>query len=95
MTIDPALLTNAGLDAEAVAALSLALAAHQDTGRSASVTIKLAVRTDKETGKTKIKGRVEVKLPENDDDTRTKKYPGVTLMTVENDHPGQQRLDGA
>jgi hypothetical protein len=93
MTIDPALLTASGIDAEALSALALALAAHADTGRTASVTIKLTVKTDKETGATKVKARVEAKLPENDDDARTKKYPSVVVMTVDNDHPGQQRIE--
>jgi hypothetical protein len=82
----------AALDTDARAATVLALAAHQTTGRSASVTIKLTVRFDKDSGKTKIKGRVQASLPENDDDARTKKWAGVVLMTVETDHPGQQRL---
>jgi hypothetical protein len=91
MTIPDDLL--AALDTDILTAARMALVAHQTTGRSASVTVKLTVKVDKDSGKTKVKGRVTASLPEGDDDARTKKSPAVVLVTVENDHPGQQRID--
>ena len=92
-TLDPALLANAGLDAEVIAALTLAIDASVSTGRASCVTLKLPCKLDKESGKWKVKGRVSLSLPQNDDDSLTKKYPAVTVLTLETDHPGQQRID--
>lgn len=83
----------APLDTDIRTAIQLALAAHQTTGRAATFAIKGAVKFDKESGKTKIKARVHAGLPEGDDDARAKRWPGVVLMTVAADHPGQQRIE--
>lgn len=73
--------------------LEKAIAAHTDTGRSASVTLKITVKIDKESGASKARGRVHASIPSGDDDSVTNKLPSVGLLTIANDHPGQQRID--
>jgi hypothetical protein len=91
--IDPALLTNSGIDAELIAAIAQATEANILNGRTGKWKLDGTVKIDKESGKRVVKARVSVGLPQNDDDSLTKKYPSVVLMTIDNDHPGQQRID--
>lgn len=86
------LIINSGLGANIAVLLEQAIAAHLDTGRGASVVLKIVVKADKETGKSKARGRVTATIPEGDDDQHTKKQPSVSILTVGADHPDQQTL---
>lgn len=86
------LLIDSGIGDDIAVLLEQAIAAHLDTGRGASVVLKIVVKADKETGASKARGRVTATIPEGDDDQHTKKQPSINLLTVGADHPGQQDL---
>jgi hypothetical protein len=88
------LLIESGVGEDIVVLLEQAIAAHVDTGRNAKVTFVVTVRTDPDSGKIKAGGRVQAVLPTGDSDTITKKMPSIGLITVANDCPGQQKIDG-
>lgn len=90
-----ALLIESGVGDEIAVLLGQAIEQHTETGRSASVTLKITVKADKETGASKARGRVSATIPDGDDDQIVKRMPSVSLLTVTNDHPGQQRIDDA
>lgn len=92
MTIKPNTIEDSGIIAELHAAMVQAIDAQLATGRIGKFDIKGTVKFNKERGKVEVKARVSVGLPQNDDDSLTKKYPSVVLMTVETDHPGQTRI---
>jgi hypothetical protein len=94
MRINPkALLIDSGIGEDIATMLEQAISQHTDTGRGAAVTLKITVKADKESGKSKAKGRVIASLPDGDDDMVVKKLPSVGLLTIAADHPGQQTLD--
>lgn len=72
-----------------------AAAAHIETGRRATVTLKLTIRKNKEAQKREVVGRVTATIPEGSDDSRTRKADQCVLVSVTDEHPGQQRIDGA
>jgi hypothetical protein len=86
------LLIESGVGEDIAVLLEQAIAAHVDTGRNAKVTFVVTVRTDPDSGKIKAGGRVQAILPTGDSDTITKKMPSIGLITVANDHPGQQTI---
>jgi hypothetical protein len=93
MKLDPTeLLINSGVGDDIAVLLEQAFAAHIQTGRGASVVLKITVKLDKESNKSKARGRVSATIPEGDDDQHTKKQPSVSLLTVGLDHPDQQTL---
>lgn len=66
--------------------------AHMETGRRATVTLKLTINRDKETGKRVLRGKVSASIPEGVEDSHARKCEPVTLLSVSDDHPGQQRI---
>jgi hypothetical protein len=88
------LLIDSGIGEEIATMLETAIEAHVDTGRTAKVTFSVVVRTDPDSGKVKAVGRVQSSLPTGDADSITKKLPSVGLLTITNDHPGQQTIGG-
>jgi hypothetical protein len=74
--------------------LADASVAHVETGRRATVTLRLTVSRDKETQKRTIRGRVSAVIPEGADDSHTRKGETALLLSVSDDHPGQQRIGG-
>jgi len=87
------LLVESGIGEDITVLLEQAIEAHIDTGRTAKVSLSIVVRTDADSGKGKVIGRVQATLPTGDSDTITKKMPSIGLLTITNDHPGQQTLD--
>lgn len=67
--------------------------AHVETGRRATVTLKLTVSRDKDTQKRQVRGRVSAVIPEGADDSRTRKSEPLLLLSVTDEIPGQQRID--
>ena len=93
MKINPkTLLIESGIGEDITVLLEQAVAAHVETGRNAKVSFVVTVRTDPDSGKIKAGGRVQAVLPTGDSDTITKKMPRIGLITVANDHPGQQTI---
>lgn len=93
MKLSPkALLIESGIGEDIAVLLEQAIAAHIDTSRNAKVSFVITVRTDPDSGKIKAGGRVQAILPTGDSDTITKKMPSIGLITVANDHPGQQTI---
>ena len=86
------ILIKSGIGDDIAVLLEQALAHHADTDRAASVTLKITVRTDPDSGKTKAVGRVTAALPDGDSDTLTKKLTSIGILTLANDHPGQQTI---
>jgi len=95
MKLSPtSILIESGLGDDIAVLLEQAIAHHADTGRSASVTLKITVKMDKETGKSKAKGRVQATLPQGDDDQMVKKLPSISILTINADAPGQATIEG-
>jgi hypothetical protein len=95
MKLSPkSLLIESGVGEDIAVLLEQAIAAHIDTSRNAKVSFVITVRTDPDSGKIKAGGRVQAILPTGDSDTITKKMPSIGLITVANDCPGQQKIDG-
>lgn len=93
MKISPkTLIIESGIGEDITVLLEKAIEAHVDTGRTAKVSFVITVRTDPDSGKIKAGGRVQAILPTGDSDTITKKMPSIGLITVANDHPGQQKI---
>lgn len=72
--------------------LAEAAAAHMETGRRATVTLKLTISRDKETQRRVLRGKATATIPEGAEGSRTRKCEPVVLMSVSDDHPGQQRI---
>lgn len=72
--------------------LADAAKAHMETGRRATVTLKLTISRDKESGKHVLRGKASANIPEGAEDAHTRKCEPVTLLAVSDDHPGQQRI---
>ena len=85
------LLIKSGIGEDITDMLEQAIAAHAQTGRGASVVLKIVIKADKETGLSKARGRVTSTVPEGDDDQHTRKMPSISPLTV-GEHPGQQSL---
>lgn len=73
--------------------LADAAAAHIDTGRRATVTLKLTISRDKETQRRVVRGRVSAVIPEGADDSHTRRGETAVLLSVGDEHPGQQRIE--
>lgn len=89
------ILIKSGVGDDIALLLEQAISQHVETGRAASVTLKITVKMDKETGKSRAKARVQAMLPDGEDDAVVKKQPTIGILTLTNDHPGQQRIDGS
>jgi hypothetical protein len=90
MNIPSTILDDIALDVRKL--LTEAAIAHMDTGRRATVTLKLTVRRNTESQKREVVGRVTGTLPTDEDDTVTRKLAPMVLLSVSDDHPGQQRI---
>lgn len=75
--------------------LAEAAKAHVETGRKATVTLRLTLSRDKETLKRVLRGKVCASIPEGAEDSHARKCEPVTLLSVSDDHPGQQRIEEA
>lgn len=73
--------------------LTEAAIANVETGRRATVTLRLTVSRDRETQKRQVRGRVSAVIPEGADDSRTRKGETTLLLSVSDEIPGQQRID--
>lgn len=92
MKLNPTdILIKSGIGDDIAVMLERAITAHVATGRGASVTLKITIKTDKDSGLSKARGRVTSTVPEGDDDQHTRKLPSIGLLTV-GEHPGQQSL---
>lgn len=91
MNIHPTILDDINLDIRRL--LSEAAGAHMATNRRATVTLKLTITRDRETQKRQIRGRVSAVLPDGVDDSHTRKGETCLLLSVADDHPGQQKID--
>ncbi len=91
MNIHPNVLDDINLDVRKM--LADAAIAHVETGRRAAVTLKLTIRKNKESQKREVVGRVTAIIPEGADDSHTRKSDQVVLVSVADDHPGQQRIE--
>lgn len=74
--------------------LRRAYEAHTDDQRTATVTMRVSVKADKETGKTVVSAKIQAVLPVGEHDSKTVKVPSVALASFGGDHPGQERLAG-
>jgi len=90
MNIHPDVLD--GINGSVRALIADAAQAHIDTGRVATVTLRLTIKKNKETHKHELRGRVSASIPEGVDDSHTKRGEGVLLLAVSNDHPGQRLI---
>ncbi len=86
------LLLHSGVGEQIATLLGQAIEQHKDTGRGASVVLAITVRTDAKTGKTHARGQVKATIPDGDNDMRTVRLPSMGLLSLANDHPGQQSL---
>lgn len=80
------------INADVRTMLADAALAHVETGRKATVTLKLTITRDRETQKRQVRGRVSAVVPEGSDDSHTRKGETALLLSVSDDHPGQQRI---
>jgi hypothetical protein len=87
------LLLHSGVGEQIATLLGQAIEQHKDTGRGASVVLAITVRTDAKTGKTHARGQVKATIPDGDNNMTVTKLPSQGLLTITNDHPGQQTLD--
>ena len=87
------LLLHSGVGEQIATLLGQAIEQHKDTGRGASVVLAITVRTDAKTGKTTARGQVKANIPDGDNNMTVNKLPSQGLLTISNDHPGQQTLD--
>lgn len=87
------LLLHSGVGEQVATLLGQAIEQHKDTGRGASVLLAITVRTDPKTGKTHARGQVKATIPDGDNNLTVTKLPSQGLLTITNDHPGQQTLD--
>jgi len=87
------LLLHSGVGEQIATLLGQAIEQHKDTGRGASVVLAITVRTDAKTGKTHARGQVKANIPDGDNNMTVTKLPSQGLLTISNDHPGQQTLD--
>ena len=92
MNITTAILDD--INPDILAKLEEAAAAHVETNRPATVTVKLTIKRDKETQKRQLRGRVSASIPEGAEDSHTRKGETVLLLSVSDDHPGQTRIEG-
>lgn len=90
MNINQTILDDINLDLRKM--LGEVAAAHVETGRRGTASLKLTVRRTKE-GKRQVIGRVQATIPEGVDDSHTRKGESVVLMSVSDEIPGQQRID--
>lgn len=90
MNIKPTILDDINMDVRAM--LESAAEAHVSTGRTATVTLKLTVKLDRETQKREVRARVIATIPEGDSDSHTRKGDPALLLSVADDHPGQQKI---
>lgn len=81
------------INADVRTLLEAAAVAHMETGRRATVTLKLTISRDKETQKRVLRGKVSANIPEGAEDSHARKCEPITLLAVSDDHPGQQRID--
>lgn len=88
MIIHPTILNDINADVRHF--LADAAAAHIETGR---VTLKLTISRDKETQRRVVRGRVSAVIPEGADDSHTRKGETAVLLSVQDECPGQQRID--
>lgn len=91
MIINPTILTD--INAEVAQMLATAATAHIDTGRRATVTLRLTVSRDSKTAKREVRGRVSASIPEGVDDSHTRKGETALILSVSDDHPGQTRIE--
>ena len=91
MIINPTILTD--ITAELGAMLADAAAAHVETDRRATVSLKLTISRDTKTGKRLLRGRVSASIPEGVDDSHTRKGEPALILSVSDDHPGQTRIE--
>ena len=91
MIINPTILTD--INAEVAQMLATAATAHVDTGRRATVTLRLTVSRDNKTAKREVRGRVSASIPEGVDDSHTRKGEPALMLSVSDDHPGQTRIE--
>ncbi len=87
------LLLHSGVGEQIATLLGQAIEQHKDTGRGASVVLAITVRTDAKTGKTHARGQVKATIPDGDNNMTVTKLPSQGLLTISNDHPGQQTLN--
>jgi hypothetical protein len=74
--------------------LEVAAAAHVETGRKSTITLRLTINRDRETQKRQVRARVSAVIPEGVEDSHTRKGEPSLLLSVSDDHPGQTRLEG-
>lgn len=91
MNIHPTVLDDINLAVRKL--LTDAALAHVETGRRATVTLKLTIRKNTESQKREVIGRVTAVIPDGGDDSHTRKSDQVVLVSVGDDHPGQQRIE--
>jgi hypothetical protein len=92
-TVTPSHITDSDVLTNACEILNGAAAVHDDTGRPVAVNIKLALRFNKEAGRSEYTASVVGNIPVGDRDSKTRKIPGEFLMALNGDIEGQQRID--
>jgi hypothetical protein len=92
-TLTPAHITESDALTNACDILNAAAPAHDDTGRPVAVNIKLALRFNKESGRSEYTAAVVGNVPVGELDSKTRKVPGEFLMALNGDAEGQQRID--
>ena len=73
--------------------IAQAIDAHADESRTATVTVRIAVKIDKESGASAIVAKMQASLPVGESDGKTIKLRPVTLAKFGGDHPGQMRIE--
>jgi hypothetical protein len=91
MIIHPTILNDINTDVRQM--LADAAAAHVETGRKSTVTLKLTISRDRETQKRQVRARVSAVIPEGVDDSHTRKGEPSLLLSVSDDRPGQTRIE--
>lgn len=85
--------TTKPINSDLAALLAEAAEHHITTNRRASVTLKLTVTKEKKSGERQVRAKLSAVLPEGEDDSRTVKRPEEVLLSVEDEHPGQMRIE--
>lgn len=91
MNIPPTILDD--VNAQLRELLADSASAHVDTGRRATVTMRITVSQDKETHKRTVRAKVSATVPEGVEDSHTRKLEPVLLLSVSDDAPGQMRIE--
>jgi hypothetical protein len=91
--ITPAHLSGSTILQEICDRLNDGAAEHQDTARPVVASIKVALRFNKERGRSEFTATTSATLPKGERDSVTKKTRAEFLLALSHEVEGQQRID--